>query len=335
MTDQMAEAAKAKETEMIRKLAARLPRESVARKCAEAILTGSPIESEWPAELCKMLPPKQTPDDYDPIVAAWSLGRIPLADDHAKVAVEVLVKTVTMGSTSSRKSSRRYLTWVLIVTSGYFVLLCAALLSRILPPNPQYLPAILYAICIWLGLWTYNQLRLLRVTGIRSIGLISDPSACAALAANEKHPYATVREAAQAALDSCIAAIRASHYGNLPPEVIPTLCKLLKTAGPDRKLAILQALAYAGDGRAVEAVRPLTEDPLSDRIRDLALRVLPILEARKVQETAAATLLRPSSLQDEPSQVLLRPASGVGAVPEEQLLRPAAPSEEVHVDANR
>ncbi len=334
MLDQQLEAATAKETEMIRKLAARLPRESVARKCAEALLGGSPIDPDWPAQLCAMLPPKRTPDDPEPLVAAWCLGRVPLSDLDCRSTVLAISSMVDVRQNASRRPTPRLAAQVALAVISYLAILNVAWHSGIPYLSSPFLPLVLSPLAYGFGLLIQKcRIREL-ATGAQSLGLIADPRAIGPLDLF-RHCGASVREPAQTSLDSCINAIRASHYGNLPPEVIPVLCKLLKTAGPDRKLAILQALAYAGDGRAVEAVRPLTEDPLSDRIRDLALRVLPILEARKVQETAAATLLRPSSLQDEPSTVLLRPASGVASVPDEQLLRPAAPSEEVHVYTNR
>ncbi len=334
MTDQRVEAATAKETEMIRKVAARLPRESVARKCAEALLNRLEIEPGWASELCKMLPPKRSPDDPEPLIAAWCLGRVPLSDVDRAAAVRALMSMVNLQRLVIRRITPSLAAKVALALVGLFALSQAALYSGLPLLSSPYFSLVFspfsYGIVLWIKRFRCRELE----TGAASLGLIADPRAIDRLMVLAHHET-RVRKAAQTSLDSCIGAIRASHYGNLPPEVIPTLCKLLKTAGPDRKLAILQALAYAGDGRAVDAVRPLTEDPLSDRIRDLAARVLPILEARKAQETAAATLLRPSSLQGEPSLVLLRPAAGVASVSDELLLRPAVPNEEVHVDTNR
>jgi hypothetical protein len=94
----------------------------------------------------------------------------------------------------------------------------------------------------------------------------------------------------------------------------------------DLSLAILAALDQVGDDRDVAAVRKLAETEAATsnqkKLRGRAVEILPGLEARAEVSKAAHILLRAASSPDSPEASLLRPAQGVAAAPEEQLLRP-------------
>jgi len=84
--------------------------------------------------------------------------------------------------------------------------------------------------------------------------------------------------------------------------------------------AIINALARAGDGTAVEPLERIRRIATPE-FRELIDEALPILRQRRQQERDASRLLRPSD--GAGSAVLLRPMAGVESQSSETLLRPA------------
>ena len=93
-----------------------------------------------------------------------------------------------------------------------------------------------------------------------------------------------------------------------------------RTRDPDLDVAILQALEWVGTGSVADKVARLAERGSTPAVREEAVRILPVLQARQQQEQAPATLLRPSRLT-APAEQLLRPGLYTEATPAEQLLR--------------
>jgi hypothetical protein len=88
------------------------------------------------------------------------------------------------------------------------------------------------------------------------------------------------------------------------------------------ELALLQSMEWVGTGQAVRKVEWLARRGPTSAIRDEAARILPLLEERRRQEQAPATLLRASSIAPTHSYQLLRPVHATDTTPIEQLLRP-------------
>ena len=89
----------------------------------------------------------------------------------------------------------------------------------------------------------------------------------------------------------------------------------------DLDVAILQALEWVGTGSVADKVARLVEHGATPAVREEAIRVLPILQARLREEQAPAILLRPSQ-NAAPANQLLRAGLYVETTPAEQLLRP-------------
>jgi hypothetical protein len=106
----------------------------------------------------------------------------------------------------------------------------------------------------------------------------------------------------------------------------------------DFTIAILRALAQVGDAQAVPSVQRLAtiqaKTPAQVRVRDEAAACLPFLEVRADQQHARQTLLRAATASAEPSEVLLRPATGAITADPQTLLRPSHSLDAVEVRTN-
>jgi hypothetical protein len=149
-----------------------------------------------------------------------------------------------------------------------------------------------------------------------------------------------VREVVEPALIRLLPQMKASDAGLLNAEQRDRLNRILKYKHIRRNrwtrhaalvVAILRAYQQVGDSKALQAVQRLADGEgfgaREQGIREAAEACLPFLRLRAEQELAAGTLLRAAAASDTPSNVLLRPAQGVGSTPPQQLLRPSEPSE--------
>ncbi len=188
------------------------------------------------------------------------------------------------------------------------------------------------------GVLEEQRTALVQAAAADSLGRLADPLAAAGLVRALTNTNLSLANAAEAALPACLEAVREEHYDTQPPEATRTLCEELQYSSHGQALRILRALERAGDGSGLWPLRRLVEDPLT-RTRWQALgrlqgsdgsvfaaasRVLDVLEKRREQEAAGAHLLRPATSPDRTGDQLVRPASSVSSVPEEQLLRPSA-----------
>jgi hypothetical protein len=117
-----------------------------------------------------------------------------------------------------------------------------------------------------------------------------------------------VRRETFAALETLLPSVTGDWYGQLPVgtgEVLETLAVSLDIGLAP---AALDALERAGSGSSAKAVARLAARAIGSRVSQRAADVLPVLVARQAQETAAATLLRPSS--GHLTEGLLRPIYG-------------------------
>jgi len=101
----------------------------------------------------------------------------------------------------------------------------------------------------------------------------------------------------------------------------------------DLRLAILKAFEQIGGDQEIGVVERLADrssmlfGPLSvlPEIREAAQACLPFVQHHAGEQRASAQLLRASSPPSSPSDVLLRPASGLSDTSPEQLLRAGEP----------
>lgn len=130
-----------------------------------------------------------------------------------------------------------------------------------------------------------------------------------------------VRQAAARALPEVLAALTSEHYGRLPAETVPNLCRLLHHPSTALVRDVLEALEKVGDGRAVQPVERLIQRGRNEAICARAEAILPALLERQRQEQAPHVLLRPTCKPETPSAHLLRPAQGTVESQPQQLLR--------------
>jgi len=106
----------------------------------------------------------------------------------------------------------------------------------------------------------------------------------------------------------------------------------------DLRVAILKAFEYVGGAQEVETIERLSRSvPIlfhsslavthnyPPEIREAAEACLPFVQRHAAEQRASTQLLRASSPPASPSDVLLRPATGLPDTPPEQLLRAGEP----------
>jgi hypothetical protein len=130
-----------------------------------------------------------------------------------------------------------------------------------------------------------------------------------------------VREAAAEALPSILAALTPEHYGRLPIEAMPKLCRTLYHPDDSLVMRVLEALEIVGDGRAVTDVERMVTRGRTPQLRTEAARILPVLKERQSRENAPFVLLRASAAPAETPDILLRPALNAPATEPQELLR--------------
>ncbi len=132
----------------------------------------------------------------------------------------------------------------------------------------------------------------------------------------------SVRWTAQWSLLHLLPLLEPEDAGLLSPGALHDLTAALGHVNSRLDLAIVRALEFVGTGQAVLPVQMLTKRGVTEELRREAVRVLPILQARQIQEQAASSLLRAAAMPDAPSEELLRAAHHQSQTPPEQLLRP-------------
>lgn len=165
---------------------------------------------------------------------------------------------------------------------------------------------------------TFSKLIQARVT-LEALSKLADPASLGTSVNATKH--AAVRDAATAALARITANLRPEHYGAVPNDTVPSLCKALDWANPDASQIILNALAVIGDGRAIQMVERIVQNPATPEIGTAAFELLPILRQREMESKAPTQLLRAGSRPYDKESELLRAAVCTKADEPELLLR--------------
>ncbi len=148
-----------------------------------------------------------------------------------------------------------------------------------------------------LDAWRMARLR----PAVTALGYLRSPESVSVLA--KAVTNSTLRSAARPALLQALATVTPDHYGQLPSQTVPDLCKALDYSDMLLTEAILQALGKIGDSRAIKRVQGLANNGVKS-----ARDILPMLLARQAQENQSAMLLRAASAGAVTSEHLLRPA---------------------------
>jgi hypothetical protein len=120
---------------------------------------------------------------------------------------------------------------------------------------------------------------------------------CLAALYTQARQSSHLRQEANQALKSLLPSVTGEWYGQLSSAASMTLTKLARSYNVEMALAALDALERAGNGSCVKEVERIAALAPGSRVSDRAAEVCRILIARQAQETAAATLLRPSAGQ--------------------------------------
>lgn len=166
---------------------------------------------------------------------------------------------------------------------------------------------------------------------VTALGRLRVPESVGVLARSAQDGSPRVSEAAKVALWKVLPTLTPAHFGALSAEATPNLAQLLDEWSvlyaweEGFTLDVLVALEKVGDGRAVGSVERLVEKAPSERLKQAAAAILPILKKRQQWEKDARLLLRAAQAPVNPSDVLLRPASGIPEADPQRLLRPTMP----------
>lgn len=161
-----------------------------------------------------------------------------------------------------------------------------------------------------------------RYTAAHEVAKLRNPRAVGVLAVTCREADGDVSIVAVRALKDTLPLVRANHRAGFTEEQMDALLWLLGTDDPELARALLKALEQVGGPKALPAVRRLEHHP-SASVREAAAACALHLEAVAEQERLRATLLRAAE-GPEGGDRLLRPASGAGDTPQEQLLRPSS-----------
>jgi FOG: HEAT repeat len=292
-------------------LIARLPRNSVVRRIALQVVQGRSIEALQPL-YTSLLRPRFTAW-RERCVAAWALGRAPVTAEDRDSVLQLLLDILEGGhrdSMGTRLKRGAFLTssvWLAIFT--YFSMREGGLqvwdYAQFVAVS-TVIWCILGLFCIPLTVWheryTTNRIR---AAAADSLGKMGSVEAIGTLAAALRDGSPEVRSASAVALHQLLPQVTPAHYGVLGRETMQNLGRAL--SHPDGQLVfkVLAALENAGTSVAIPWVERSAQRGRTVRVRDVASRVLEILNQRKLRETDRDRLLRATTGNPD-SDLLLR-----------------------------
>ncbi len=169
------------------------------------------------------------------------------------------------------------------------------------------------------------------------LALAEDVNAVGSLAETLDWPDVELNGAARRALTKLLPRLKASDSHLLNDTQRQSLYKRLRMSHAVKNmgftLAVLKSLEQIGDKSAVPYVQLLAESTShthsETRIREAAIECLPFLKIRAESTHNTQTLLRASSAEQSPKEMLLRPAANSSEAFPEQLLRAVSLNEEI------
>ncbi len=324
------QAAESADIKLFRKLVRDIPERSVVRECAEAVLEDEEIPEAAVPALCEALRTRSTTNWHTRVAACicLSIATVP-TELNEQVTGALLAGSLDPENRSSLRFGRNSCLGV------GAILLIPVMMFRlgIWPDLDPVIAMVVASVALLAGaLWSYfrsdamevRSVELAQCCAMRKLAQMRDYRSVGAVARAAMSNCPRVRAEADRALEVLLETIMPEHYGKLPTDVTPTLCKLMEAAPPKRAIQIIRALARAGDGHAAWPMWRMTSTDRIESVRDMALRARPIIDERLTRESASAMLLRPASSDDD---TLLRPAANGTSSPPENLLRPAEPDD--------
>jgi len=160
-----------------------------------------------------------------------------------------------------------------------------------------------------------------RAAAARALGVMKSPESAGVLAGALADRSRVVREEAADSLHDVLPLLTPEHYGLFGAESMQNLGRILHHPEAQLVCKSLSALAIIGTSHAIPAVRRAAQSGRTMRLREAANEVLAVLEERQRHESRHDTLLRPTLSPEDPSSILMRPASSAPQPTSEILLR--------------
>ena len=202
----------------------------------------------------------------------------------------------------------------------------------------------MFAMCLLpiLAAVEIGKMTNIRVSAAASLGRLHSVEALPALARACLHgpknrafararSLRKMRGAALSAMEEILPRVTEYDYARLAA-AIPNLCKVLEMLTTASRfeaqqsesvaLLLLSGLGKVGDGRAVDVVERVSIQAASASARTAASDILPLLQDRKRQTSAANTLLRGAAPNMEGQETLLRASVPTAQTDPTELLRP-------------
>lgn len=331
-----------REEKAIRRLLRGLDRRHPVRRAAERALRGEPVPSDAIPPLFRALAKPSGLHWHEQELATWTLGSLTLTATQRRVAAESLLPILEpkwgldLGERLKIATGRLLLLslpvtlWVYTLDNGgrsnvynplavlFYSLVCCALLTPLVLPVSALIED--------------NRRNRVRARAITALGRLRVPHGLDGIANALYETYGMrssvgskrVRAAALTALPAVLATLTPEHYGRLASATVPNLCEALVSPDEPLVLAVLDALQLIGDGRAIKPVERLIVNSRSERVRETARHLLPLLAERHSQENNSRLLLRATTAPDTPAGMLLRPAQAYSESDPAMLLRSSA-----------
>ncbi|MCS6775213.1 MAG: hypothetical protein RMJ43_07950 [Chloroherpetonaceae bacterium] len=294
--------------------------------------------------------------------AAWTLGQMDLAPSERSTAANALAHLITnrmrtSGTSLGSRALRALQRTAMLTTAGFTAVLLLFLFgcfvtSPLIDAEQLFwmflsvplailggLACSVYVLPVVLPLslaLDAARNNFVRATAVTALGRLRVPERVGVLAHALADGNGRVRDAAEAALYAVLPLLTTEHYGRLPADTVPGLCKALghlyhitpfagSVEGTRREqllVLLIEALGKVGDGRAAPLMEWLAGESMLPRVQSAAVAVLPVLRERQRQESDRDALLRAVSAPVATSQELLRPVTGCTGGDPQQLLRP-------------
>jgi HEAT repeat protein len=187
--------------------------------------------------------------------------------------------------------------------------------------DPSNSGAVYFVVQGLLALLAYNRWSEFRKKSVEALKVLRDPKAIGVLAlvSRDRHLHRRAVDALSPLLKQIDSEER---FVPLTPEQMGSLLRLLTLRDDGFRLNLIQALAYIGDEKALQAIESLAgNDEETDAVRWQAADVLPEMRKRVQRRAESRVLLRAVSPEAE-AATLLRAADPHPDLPNEQLMRP-------------
>jgi hypothetical protein len=301
-----------------------LRRDNPARRLAECALAGEPPESDLVEAVLERLDRFRPAQYVEPQLSAWAIGVSELTTQQERSAIGRLDAVVAGGWAAQSRD--------LAVTAAVFLVSyigvlwgCAAIFHQ-LGSFGNSLTALSAALLTCGGataLLTDRSFRKrTRVAAMTALARLKSVEGLPALATALRDPTSAVevQMAAARAVRMLLPRLSEQDTEWLDAGTLRRLVTALRSTNEPLVLAIIDAFGKVGDGRVLREVERAVLQGRTQRVRDAANAILPVLRERHRQAQDAARLLRPASAPED--NTLLRPASGPPEADPAVLLRP-------------